>query len=136
LWATTAAFVAWHLSAVFLTEEYAPPAVQVPIYLVNATLLGLIWGLMRQLSGSVWPASIYHAIWNGLVYELYGFGERAGDLGISATWLYGPEIGFAGLVVNGAVFYYLNEQSKEVDAITQDDESRKENLELGTVTSR
>ncbi len=109
---------------------------QVPIYLVNATLLGLIWGLMRQLSGSVWPASIYHAIWNGLVYELYGFAERAGDLGISAIWLYGPEIGFAGLVVNGAVFYYLYEQSKKVDAVTQDDESLTENLELGTVTSR
>ena len=136
LWATTAAFVAWHLSAVFLTEECAPPAVQVPIYLVNATLLGLIWGLMRQLSGSVWPASIYHAIWNGLVYELYGFGERVGDLGISATWLYGPELGLAGLVVNGAVFYYLYEQSKKVGAVTQVDESRTEEIELNTATSQ
>ncbi|HAO88272.1 MAG TPA: hypothetical protein DCR00_05065 [Gammaproteobacteria bacterium] len=136
LWATTAAFVAWHLSAVFLTEECAPPAVQVPIYLVSATLLGLIWGLMRQLSGSVWPASIYRAIWNGLVYELYGFGERVGDLGISATWLYGPELGLAGLVVNGAVFYYLYEQSKKVGAVTQVDESRTEEIELNTATSQ
>ena len=66
---------------------------------------GLIWGLIRQLSGSVWPASICHAIWNGLVYELSGFGERAGDLGIGATWLNGPGIGLAGLIVIGALFY-------------------------------
>ena len=136
LWATTAAFVAWHLSAVFLAEGYAPPAVQIPIYLVNATLLGLIWGLMRQLSGSVWPASIYHTIWNVLVYELYGFGKRVGDLGISATWLHGPEIGLASLVVNGAVFYSRYEQSNKVGAVTQVDDSRAEEIELNTATSQ
>jgi hypothetical protein len=70
------------------------------------------------------------------VYELYGFGERVGDLDISATVLYGSDPGLAGLVVNGAVFYYLYEQSKKVGAVTQVDESRTEEIELNTATSQ
>ena len=135
LWSTTAAFVAWHLSAVFLAEEYTPPAMQIPIYLVNATLLGLIWGLMRQLSDSIWPPAIYHAVWNGLVYEFYGFGERIGDLGVTATWLYGPEIGLAGLVVNGGTFYYLYRKAYQQDSLVIIEEPNNSEIDLQKVTT-
>lgn len=106
--ATTGVFVIWHLSAVLLTEEYAPALFQVPIYLVNATLLGVIWGAMRQVSETVWVPAIYHSIWNALVYELFGFGTRTGALGVADTWIYGPELGLIGIVINGVVAgYYL-----------------------------
>lgn len=107
LWTSTFVFVVWHLSAVLLAEDYAPALFQVPIYLVNATLLGLIWGLMRRQSGSIWPPAIYHSIWNAVVYQLYGFGKDSGDLGVEPTWIYGPEIGFVGILLSGAVLLYL-----------------------------
>lgn len=111
LWTTTIIFVIWHLSAILLAEDYAPALFQVPIYLVNATLLGLIWGLMRQQSGSIWPPAIYHSVWNAIVYQLYGFGMDSGDLGAEPTWLYGPEIGFAGIVLSGSVVLFLFRRS-------------------------
>ncbi len=112
LWLTTGIFVIWHLSAITLVEEYAPPFNQIPIYLVNATLLGLIWGLMRLVSNSILPSVIYHSVWNGLVYELYGFGARVGYLGVEQTWLYGPEIGLLGIIVNGAACFYLYNKAR------------------------
>ena len=112
LWTTTAVFVVWHLSAIFLAEDYAPALFQVPIYLVNATLLGLIWGLLRQQTGSIWPPAIYHSVWNGVVYQLYGFGLDSGDLGIEPTWIYGPEIGLAGIVLSGSVVVLMLPRSK------------------------
>ncbi|WP_100642864.1 CPBP family intramembrane glutamic endopeptidase [Alteromonas facilis] len=111
LWSTTALFVIWHLSAILLSKDYAPALLQVPIYLVNATLLGLIWGLLRVHSGSIWPSAIYHSVWNALVYQLFGFGLSSGDLGVEPTWVFGPEIGLAGFVLNGAVVVFLLRRS-------------------------
>jgi membrane protease YdiL (CAAX protease family) len=51
LW-TSLAFSAWHLSAVLLDTGFAPPREQVPVFLVNGALLGLIWGMLRLSSGS------------------------------------------------------------------------------------
>lgn len=101
LW-TSAVFSLWHLSAVVLTTDFAPPPGQVPVFMINATLLGLNWGLMRRLSGSVLAPSLCHAVWNAVVYGLFGFGEKVGALGITNTALYGPEIGWLGLVGNAA----------------------------------
>lgn len=109
---TTFLFMLWHLSAVLIATEYAPPMAQVPIYLVNGSLLGFIWGAMRQLSGSIWPSTIYHSTWNALAYEFFGFGERTGALGIVDSWLYGPEIGLAGIAVNSAVAVYCFRKMK------------------------
>ena len=50
---TSLIFAAWHISWATLTEEGKLPLMQFPIYMVNAALLGLTWGLLRQLSGSV-----------------------------------------------------------------------------------
>ena len=100
---TTLAFTAWHLSAVTLETGFDLPAKEVPIYLVNATLIGLIFGLLRLASGSIIVASVSHGIWNGLAYSLFGFGEKTGALGIQDTWLFGPEVGLLGIVINLAI---------------------------------
>ena len=78
-----------------------------PVYLANATLLGLIWGLLRLISGSVLVASVSHAVWNAFAYGLFGFGEEVGALSITNTPLFGPEVGYLGLLLNSAFFLWL-----------------------------
>ena len=99
LWSSLA-FAAWHVSPVMLDTEFAPLRAQVPIYLVNAAVLGAIWGMLRLISGSVLVASLGHGVWNGFAYVFFGFGTKAGALGIANTALYGPEIGWMGLGLN------------------------------------
>lgn len=109
---TSLAFTAWHVSAISLDTGFDIPANEIPIFLVNATLLGLIWGLLRQISGSVIVPAVCHSIWNSIDYPLYGFGEKVGALGIEQTHIYGPEVGIVGVGINlavvGALFYKLS----------------------------
>ena len=109
---TSLAFAAWHIPAISLDTGFDVPAHEIPIYLVNATLLGLIWGLVRQISGSIVVSAVCHAVWNGIDYPLYGFGEKVGALGIEQTHIFGPEVGIIGVGVNavvvGALFYKLS----------------------------
>jgi membrane protease YdiL (CAAX protease family) len=97
---TSLAFALWHWSSVVLPTGFSPPPAQVPTFMLNAAVLGAIWGMLRLLSGSLVVASVSHAIWNGLAYVLFGFGSHLGALGISNTAIYGPEIGVLGLVLN------------------------------------
>lgn len=82
--------------------------------MINATLLGAIWGLMRLRSGSVVVASLSHGVWNGLAYVLFGFSTKVGALGIENTALFGPEVGVIGLVLNSLFFIVLWRGSKQV----------------------
>jgi membrane protease YdiL (CAAX protease family) len=104
---TSLIFAAWHISAVSLETGFDLPARQIPIYLVNATLIGMNWGLLRLASGSIIVASISHGLWNGLAYLLFGFGDETGALGIEETWLYGPETGLLGIALNLAFVAWL-----------------------------
>jgi membrane protease YdiL (CAAX protease family) len=104
---TSVAFTVWHIPVISLDTGFDVPASEIPIYLVNATLLGLIWGYLRQISGSIVVASVCHAVWNAFAYAMYGFGERVGALGIEQTHIYGPEVGFAGIVLNTLFFAAL-----------------------------
>ncbi len=97
---TSVAFALWHWSAVILQTGYNPPLAQVPTIMVNAAVLGGIWGMLRLLSGSLVVSSVSHGIWNGLAYVLFGFGSHAGALGISNTAIFGPEVGVLGLALN------------------------------------
>jgi membrane protease YdiL (CAAX protease family) len=97
---TSIAFALWHVSAVVLPTGFNPPAGQVPIFLLNAALIGAAWGMMRLLSGSVIVSSVAHGVWNGGAYVLFGFGSHAGALGVQNTAFYGPEVGVLGLVLN------------------------------------
>jgi membrane protease YdiL (CAAX protease family) len=105
---TSVAFTAWHVSAIALDTGFGVPAAEIPVYLVNATLLGLIWGMLRLLSGSIVVASVSHAVWNGIDYPLFGLGENVGALGIQQTHIFGPEVGVLGIVLNSlfAAFLY------------------------------
>lgn len=100
---TSLAFTAWHVSVVSFDTGFDVPAGEIPIYLVNVTLFGAVMGMLRLLSGSVVVPSVCHAVWNGIDYPLFGFGERVGALGIEQTHLYGPEVGLLGLLLN-AIF--------------------------------
>lgn len=104
---TSVLFTLWHVSAVTADTSYGLPLENIPIYLINALMLGMIWGLMRFLSGSLLLPSVAHALWNALIYFLFGFGEQSGALGLSSTLIFGPEVGVLGLVVNGLFLYWL-----------------------------
>ena len=97
---SSVAFAAWHLSAVLLPTGFNPPLAQVPVYLINATVLGAIWGMFRMISGSVFVPSVAHGLWNGIAYVFFGFGAMRGALGIEETAIYGPEAGLLGLAAN------------------------------------
>ena len=99
---TTLAFTAWHISPISLDTGYDLPLAEIPIYLVNVTLLGLIWGILRMVSGSVVVPSVCHAVWNAIDYPLFGFGEKVGALGITETHIFGPEVGILGIAASGA----------------------------------
>ncbi len=98
--ATSLIFMAWHISAVSLETGFDLPARQIPVYLLNATLMGIAWGMLRLASGSIVVASLSHGVWNGLAYTLFGFGEKTGALGIQETWIWGPEVGVLGVLIN------------------------------------
>ncbi len=99
---TSLSFALWHLSAVLLETGFNPPLRQVPVFMANAAVLGAIWGLLRQHSGSIVVSSLAHGVWNGGAYVLFGFGTKVGALGIQTTGFYGPEVGVYGLVLNVA----------------------------------
>jgi membrane protease YdiL (CAAX protease family) len=103
---TTIAFVSWHLSAVTLETGFDLPAREIPIYLINVIILGLIWGAMRMVSGSILVPAVSHSVWNGIDYPLFGFGEKVGALGVMDTHLYGPEVGLLGIAL-GLAFLSL-----------------------------
>jgi membrane protease YdiL (CAAX protease family) len=100
---TSLAFSAWHISAIVLETGFDVPAMQVPVYLANAVVMGVAWASLRWVSGSILVASLGHALWNGAAYALFGFGEKVGALGIVDTRIWSPEVGVAGLVVNSIV---------------------------------
>ena len=97
---TSIAFALWHVSAVTLPTGFDLPRAQVPLFLVNAAVMGAIWGVLRRMSGSILVSSVSHGLWNGLVYALFGFGTKGGALGVRNTSLFGPEVGAFGLAVN------------------------------------
>lgn len=97
---TSVAFSLWHLSAVSLKTGFDLPAAQIPVFMINAAVMGAAWGLLRLISGSVIVASLSHGLWNGLAYVLFGYGTKIGALGIKESALYGPENGVLGLAVN------------------------------------
>jgi membrane protease YdiL (CAAX protease family) len=99
IWSSIA-FALWHLSAVTLNTGFNPPLADVPVFIVNAAVIGVIWGLLRWISGSVIVASVSHGVWNGGAYVLFGFGSKMGALGVKNTAIYGPEVGVLGLALN------------------------------------
>ena len=119
---TSIVFTLWHISAISLDTGFDIPATEIPIFLINATLLGGVFGLLRMYSGSVIVPAVCHAVWNGIDYPLYGFGENIGALGIDQTHIYGPEVGILGIGFNlvfvASLWFWMTKSSK-VGSITQ-----------------
>ena len=103
---TSVVFMLWHVSAISLDTGFDLPAREIPIYLINVTILGFIWGILRMVSGSVLVPAVSHAVWNGIDYPLFGFGEKVGSLGITDTHIFGPEVGVVGIAL-GVAFLAL-----------------------------
>ena len=57
-----------------LSTGFDLPRAQVPLFLVNAALMGAIWGALRLVSDSIVVSSVSHGLWNGLAYALFGYG--------------------------------------------------------------
>lgn len=106
---TSLAFALWHLPVVI----HEP---RMPIYLLGACTAGLVWGMLRQVSGSIIVTSLSHGLWNGLAYPLFGTTD-AGALGIKNAAVFGPEKGLLGLVLNimlmAAFWWWLNRDSPQ-----------------------
>jgi membrane protease YdiL (CAAX protease family) len=100
---TSITFALWHISAVTLQTGFDLPAAQIPVFLANAAVMGAIWGVLREISGSLVASSVSHGVWNGLAYALFGYGTKVGALGIRHTAIYGPEVGLLGLALNALV---------------------------------
>ena len=64
---------------------------QIPLFLLNAAVLGAAWGVLRLRGGSILVSSVSHGLWNGLAYALFGYGTKVGALGIARTDIYGPD---------------------------------------------
>ena len=94
------AFSLWHLPAVALGTGFDLPATQIPVFMINAAVMGAVWGLLRLISGSVIVSSVSHGVWNGGAYVFFGYGTKTGALGIDDTAVYGPEVGILGLALN------------------------------------
>ena len=106
LW-TSIAFMAWHIAVPIIEEDFRLVTHQIPIYYGNVLLLGLAWGLLRLISGSILVACTAHASWNALAYVFFGYGMKSGALAVDRISLFGPERGVLGLVVNAAVVLLL-----------------------------
>jgi len=101
---TAAVFALWHLPVAIIEPDFSLPASIIPVYIANAFFLGLMWGLLRLVSGSIVVPALAHGVWNALAYVLYGYGSEAGILGVTDFHIYGPERGMLGLVLNAASF--------------------------------
>lgn len=70
IFASTAAFVAWHPIAATLFLPAAKPFVTDPIFLVFVAIFGLLFCLMRKMTGSLWVPILSHwlltVVWKGL----------------------------------------------------------------------
>jgi uncharacterized protein len=99
IWSSIA-FALWHVSAVTLPTGFDLPRAQIPLFLINAAVLGAAWGVLRLRAGSILVSSVSHGVWNGIAYALFGYGTKIGALGIARTDIYGPEVGVVGLTLN------------------------------------
>jgi membrane protease YdiL (CAAX protease family) len=97
---TGIAFGFWHLPFALLASGYYPLSAEVPLFITNASIIGIAWGLLRLGSGSIIVPAVTHGVWNSAVYTLFNFGGETGALGIHNVSTFGPEAGWLGLVLN------------------------------------
>ncbi len=97
---TGIAFGIWHLPYALLGTGYDPLSAEVLLLVINASIIGVGWGLLRLIAGSVVVPAVTHGIWNAAVYGLFNNGAEIGALGIQNTAGFGPEAGVLAVVLN------------------------------------
>lgn len=126
---TGIAFGVWHLPFALLTSGYDPLSAEVPLFITNASIIGIAWGLLRLGSGSLIVPAVTHGVWNSAVYVLFNFGAETGALGIHNTSVFGPEAGWLGLVLNlgyAAGLWLLYRRTESTLVVPKAERSRPE----------
>lgn len=90
-------FGVWHFPIAIWGTGLDP--VRTPLYLVNMALLGAAFGLLFVESRSLIPVAAFHALWNSLEYNLFGFMDQRALLVGSARVVFDPEEGCIGTIV-------------------------------------
>ena len=65
----------WHLPLMVLTTSYNPAGnrlIVVPLFLAILTVAGILYGYLRNASGSLWPVVIAHGTFNAVLGTLAG----------------------------------------------------------------
>ena len=65
----------WHLPLMLLTTSYNPAGnrlIVVPLFLAILTVAGILYGYLRNASGSLWPVVIAHGTFNAVLGMLAG----------------------------------------------------------------
>ena len=65
----------WHLPLMLLTTAYNPVGnrlIVVPLFLAVLTVAGILYGYLRNESGSLWPVVIAHGTFNAVLGVLAG----------------------------------------------------------------
>jgi CAAX protease family protein len=70
----------WHLPLMLLTTAYNPAGnrlIVVPLFLAVLTVAGILYGYLRNESGSLWPVVIAHGTFNAVLGTLAGSSAAA-----------------------------------------------------------
>lgn len=68
-----ALWAAWHVPyVVAMGEAYTPLplVVQLPLFVTAVLAMAVIWGVLRERTGSVWPAVLGHGLANAIAFPL------------------------------------------------------------------
>jgi uncharacterized protein len=89
-------FGLWHLPISIWLIGFDP--IRTTIYIFNMFLLGSIFASLFLESKSLIPVAIFHALWNTLEYNLFGFANQTGFLTGANRIIFDPEEGIIGTV--------------------------------------
>jgi|WetSurMetagenome_2_1015567.scaffolds.fasta_scaffold111491_1 membrane protease YdiL (CAAX protease family) len=98
---TSGLFCLWHLPIAIWGTGLDP--IRTPAYLINMALLGTVLGLLFLESRSLVPVAAFHAIWNSLEYNLFGFMDQQSLFVGSSRVLFDPEEGCIGMIILACV---------------------------------
>jgi membrane protease YdiL (CAAX protease family) len=112
----------WHLPLMLLTTAYNPAGnrwIVVPLFLAVLTVAGILYGYLRNASGSLWPVVIAHGTFNAVLGVLAGAAVVANPM--TAAYLTG-ETGVFTLLALIIVAWILTRRStlrKQDDLVAQ-----------------
>lgn len=71
-------WASWHIPYIITTPDYTElsPFLFAPLYLAGILVMAVVYGRIRQVSGSVWPAVLAHGAGNALAFP-FTVGEHA-----------------------------------------------------------